>query len=82
MPNSNAILASLSAGDASALRPHLKPVYLESKTVLFNPGDSIEAVWFPAGAVVSLVVGLGTGETVEGAMVGKDGVVGGRSRVG
>jgi CRP-like cAMP-binding protein len=76
MPNSNALLASLSPGDAASIRPHLKPVHLESKTVLFNPGDSIDAVWFPAGAVVSLVVSLATGEMVEGAMVGKDGVVG------
>jgi CRP-like cAMP-binding protein len=76
MPNSNAILASLSPGDAASIRPHLRPVHLESKTVLFNPGDRIDAVWFPTGAVVSLVVGLGTGEMVEGAMVGKDGVVG------
>ena len=76
MPNSNIILAALTAGDANALRPHLKPVYLESKTILFNPGDIIDKVWIPEGAVVSLVVGLTTGETIEGAMVGKDGIVG------
>jgi CRP-like cAMP-binding protein len=76
MPNSNAILAAMSASDASALQPHLKSVYLESKRVLFNIGDIIDKVYFPAGAVVSLVVGLSTGEMVEGAMVGKDGVVG------
>jgi CRP-like cAMP-binding protein len=76
MPNSNAILAALSASDASAIQPHLKSVHLESKRVLFNIGDIIDKVYFPAGAVVSLVVGLSTGEMVEGAMVGKDGVVG------
>jgi CRP-like cAMP-binding protein len=76
MPNSNAILASLSAGDAASLQPHLKPAYFESKYILFNVGDCIDKVYFPAGAVVSLVVGLSSGETVEGAMVGKDGVVG------
>src|SRR6201747_1747809 len=76
MPNSNAILFALTAGDANALRPHLQPVYLESKTILFNPGDVIDKVWIPEGAVVSLVVGLTTGETIEGAMVGKDGIVG------
>src|ERR1700709_324846 len=76
MSNSNAILAVLAQGDANALRPPLKSVYLESKTILFNPGDIIDKVWFPEGAVVSLVVSLTTGEMVEGAMVGKDGVVG------
>jgi hypothetical protein len=54
----------------------IRPLYLQSKTILFNPGDTVDAVWFPEGAVISLVVGLATGETVEGAMVGKDGVVG------
>jgi len=76
MPNSNAILLSLPPGDSAALGPHLKAVHLESKRILFNPGDVIDEVYFPTGAVVSLVVGLSTGEMVEGAMVGKDGVVG------
>jgi CRP-like cAMP-binding protein len=76
MPNSNAILAALTPGDANALRPHLKSVQLPSKMILFNPGDIIDTVWFPEGAVVSLVVSLATGEMIEGAMVGKDGVVG------
>jgi CRP-like cAMP-binding protein len=76
MPNSNVILAALTSGDANALRPHLRPIDLESKTILFNPGDTIDKVWFPEGAVVSLVVSLTSGEMIEGAMVGKDGVVG------
>jgi CRP-like cAMP-binding protein len=76
MPNSNAILASLSASDAQALRPHLKSVQLQSKSILFDVGDIIDSVYFPTGAVVSLVVGLSTGEMIEGAMLGKDGVVG------
>jgi CRP-like cAMP-binding protein len=76
MPNSNAILAALPAGDVNALRPHLRSLSLQSKTILFNPGDTVDTVWFPEGAVVSLVVSLATGEMVEGAMVGKDGVVG------
>src|SRR6195952_5931449 len=66
----------MSASDASALQPHLTRVHLRSKQVLFNSGDTIDKVYFPTGAVVSLVVGLSSGETVEGAMVGKDGVVG------
>jgi CRP-like cAMP-binding protein len=76
MPSSNAIFASLSASDASALLPHLKRIHLPSRQVLFDAGDIIDSVYFPTSAVVSLVVGLSTGEMVEGAMVGKDGVVG------
>jgi CRP-like cAMP-binding protein len=72
----NAILASLSASDAAALRPHLKATHLQQKTVLFDVGDTINTVYFPTTAVVSLVVTLATGETTEAAMVGKDGAVG------
>jgi CRP-like cAMP-binding protein len=39
-------------------------------------GDNIDHVYFPAGAVISLVLVLSGGETVETAMVGKDGMVG------
>jgi hypothetical protein len=76
MSNSNAILNTLSPSDNAALRPHLKGIHLESKRGLFEIGDVIDSVYFPTGAVVSLVVGLSNGQMVEGAMVGKDGVVG------
>lgn len=76
MLHSNAILASLSASDAAALRPHLKATHLPQKTVLYETGDKIAAVYFPINAVVSLVVSLASGEMTEAAMVGRDGAVG------
>src|SRR4051795_7738036 len=76
MFESNAILASLSAGDVSSIRPHLKAIHLPQKTVLYEAGDTIKSVYFPTSAVVSLVITLETGETTEAAMVGKDGAVG------
>jgi CRP-like cAMP-binding protein len=76
MFQANAILASLSESDAAALRPHLRATNLQQKTVLYETGDTIQTVYFPTSAVVSLVVTLATGETTEAAMVGKDGAVG------
>ena len=76
MFQSNAILASLSASDAAALRPHLKATHLQQKTVLYETGDTINTVYFPISAVISLVVALSSGEMTEGAMVGRDGAVG------
>jgi CRP-like cAMP-binding protein len=76
MFQSNAILASLSPSDTAALRPHLKSTHLQQKTVLYDVGDAIDAVFFPTSAVVSLVVSLATGEMTEAAMVGKDGSIG------
>jgi CRP-like cAMP-binding protein len=77
--NSNLLLASLSPSDAAALHPHLKPIHLDHEQILFEAGDQIESVYFPAGSIVSIVVGLSTGEMVEAAMVGKDGLVGASS---
>jgi CRP-like cAMP-binding protein len=76
MLQSNAILSSLSAGDAAALRPHLKATHLQQKTVLYEAGDRIDTIHFPTNAVISLIVTLASGEMAEAAMVGRDGAVG------
>jgi CRP-like cAMP-binding protein len=77
MPHSsNLLLASLSPSDAVALQPHLKSTHLEQQRILVEAGDAIKAIYFPVNAVVSIVVALSTGELVEAAMIGRDGVVG------
>jgi hypothetical protein len=78
----NLLLASLSPSDAAALEPHLKPVHLEHEKVLFEAGGEVTDIYFPTGAIVSLVVGLSSGEVIEAAMVGKDGVVGASAALG
>jgi len=75
MTGRNLILQSLSASDLSLLEPHLKPIDLQQQKVLYEAGDTVNAVYFPYTAVVSLVVTLSTGEMIEAAMVGRDGVV-------
>jgi CRP-like cAMP-binding protein len=76
---SNLFLATLPDADFEALRPHLKPVDLPQGRVLFEMGASINQVYFPRSGVVSLVVDLTTGDTIEAAMVGRESVVGGSS---
>jgi len=76
MLEGNAILASLPESDANSIRPHLRPVHLPQKTVLFEAGAPINSVYFPITAVISLVIGLETGAMTESAMVGRDGAVG------
>jgi CRP-like cAMP-binding protein len=73
---SNLLLSSLSPEDRSALAPHLKPLSLKQQQILFEAGESIRYVYFPFNAIISLVVTLGTGEAIEAAMVGRDGIVG------
>jgi CRP-like cAMP-binding protein len=72
----NLLLNMLSRGDRQALEPHMKPGHFEQHHVLFEADEKIHHVYFPINAVVSLVVTLSTGETIEAAMVGADGVVG------
>jgi len=76
LPNANLLLASLSAVVTAFILPHLKPVHLASQRVLFDAGATVDRVYFPSGSIVSLVVTLSTGEMIEAAMVGKDGIVG------
>jgi CRP-like cAMP-binding protein len=47
--------------------------------ILFEAGDTIDRIFFPHAGVVSLVVELASGETIEAAMIGREGVVGGLS---
>jgi CRP-like cAMP-binding protein len=70
--SSNSLLASLSSADIAAFEPHMKRIRLEPKRVLYEQGSPINAVYFPVSAVISIVVSLSTGETIEAAMLGKD----------
>jgi hypothetical protein len=81
MHPANLLLASLSASDVSRIRPHLRSVE-PGQRILFEADDPINAVYFPTSAVISLVVGLSTGEMIEAAMVGKDGMVGAACALG
>jgi CRP-like cAMP-binding protein len=74
---SNLLLASLPAADLSALQPHLKVVDLVQETILYEAGHVVELVYFPHSGIVSLVVSLASGETVETAMIGRESLVGG-----
>lgn len=71
----NLLLASLSKSDIGLLLPHLKLVQFEQHQILFEAGDRIVTVYFPLTAIISLVVFLSSGQSVEAAMVGRDGVV-------
>lgn len=72
----NHLLDALTATMNQRLARSLTAVFLPTKTVLFEPGQTIEAVFFPVTAVVSLVTPLIDGAAVEVATVGNEGVVG------
>jgi len=69
----NRLLSSLPERDAELLRPHLREVHLTKGLVLADVGDRISQVLFPSSAVLSVVVSLEDGRTVEVATLGMEG---------
>ena len=72
----NRLLASLPRGDYEALLPDLQSVEVEHRQHIAAPGDAFEYVYFPRGAVISLLVLMEDGQSVEGATIGSEGVAG------
>src|SRR5262245_20951571 len=72
----NLLLEALPKSVAYSLGPSLKRAVLQQRQVLFDVGEPIRRVYFPLDAVVSLITPLSNGQTVETAMVGRDGVIG------
>src|SRR3954467_15891497 len=72
----NHFLLSLSASDRDLIFPHLKKVTVPRETVIFKAEGTIEHVYFPHSGIISLIVGLSTGQFVEAGMLGRNGVIG------
>jgi CRP-like cAMP-binding protein len=72
----NHFLKSLSASDRDLIFPHLRPAVLPLQAIVYKAEEPIEGVYFPHAGIVSLIVGLRTGEFVEAGMLGRNGVVG------
>jgi CRP-like cAMP-binding protein len=73
---SNRILSTLSAAELQLLEPNLERVPLRARDVLQEPGTTLEYAWFPESGMISLVLPLSDGRTVEVAAVGIEGVAG------
>ena len=78
----NGLLASLSAGDFEAIRPHLRTVDLDPGLVLAEVGDVLKRAYFPHRGAISLVVKLTKGEHVQVAMIGRGSIFGAFSALG
>ena len=72
----NRLLKRLAADDFSLLQPNLKEISMVQGAVLHAPGESIEHVYFPISGMVSILAVMRTGEQIETAIVGREGVVG------
>jgi CRP-like cAMP-binding protein len=68
----NALPADLHA----LMRPDLRPVVLKRDDVLLRAGEVMDFVYFPTTGLVSMVVSLENGSTIEATTIGNDGFSG------
>jgi CRP-like cAMP-binding protein len=72
----NIILAALNAEERPQLLPYLERVPLKAGSVLWEPNQPMEFVYFPSSGMVSFVAVMRNGATVEVGMTGREGFVG------
>ncbi|MDT8320422.1 MAG: Crp/Fnr family transcriptional regulator [Xanthomonadales bacterium] len=72
----NRLLAALPAEAKEHLFPHMKLVDLPLGKVLYESGDTLQFVYFPTDAIVSLLYVMENGASAEISVVGNEGVVG------
>ena len=72
----NEILLAMTPREFSLVRPHLQFVDLEQHRILYEPHKKLKFMYFPNRGLISLVVVLKSGKTVEAGIVGKEGASG------
>jgi CRP-like cAMP-binding protein len=72
----NQLLASLPCDEYARLFLNLEPVSLRAKQILALPDEPIGHVYFLRDAVVSLLVEMENGSSIEAASVGSEGLIG------
>ncbi|EIK97260.1 Crp/FNR family transcriptional regulator [Pseudomonas sp. M47T1] len=75
-PYQNHLLAALPAAALERLLPHLVHVDMPLGKVLYESGDALRHVYFPADCIVSLLYVMENGACAEISVVGNEGLVG------
>jgi CRP-like cAMP-binding protein len=75
-PMQNHLLAALPAAVYEAWLPMLESVDMPLGTVLYESGTTLDHLYFPTTAIVSMLYVMENGESAEVAIVGNDGLVG------
>ncbi|MCW5635881.1 MAG: Crp/Fnr family transcriptional regulator [Rubrivivax sp.] len=75
-PRQNRLVAALPQAEWQRWQPQLEWVSLPLGQVLYESGHTLEHVYFPTTAIVSLLYVLESGASAEIAVVGHEGVVG------
>ena len=75
-PRQNQLLAALPDDEWQRWQPHLELAQLPLGTVLYESGGTLNNVFFPTTAIVSLLYVMENGDHAEIAMVGQEGLIG------
>lgn len=75
-PLGNRLLASLPTEEYKHLLPKLERVVFSLGQNIYEPGESLEYIYFPISLVVSLLYTMEDGSTAETGLIGNDGAVG------
>jgi CRP-like cAMP-binding protein len=75
-PQGNRLLARLPPQDYQLLFPHLQPVPLALKYVLYEVRSTIDYAYFPNRGVISALTVMEDGRAIEVATIGDEGMVG------
>lgn len=75
-PRANRLLRGLSDAELERIRPALEPVYLPRPTELEAANEDVRFVYFPTTGIASIVAIDESGESVDTAMIGREGMTG------
>lgn len=75
-PIGNKLLAALPSSEYERLLPHLEAVSLSFKQYIYKPNEPIQHVYFPNSGIISMLIVMEDGSTVEVATIGNEGMIG------
>jgi CRP-like cAMP-binding protein len=73
----NVLLSRLSDGHLESIRPHLKPVELEQRQVIYRPNEEVKHAYFVESGMMSIVSIMDEGSSIEVGTIGFEGMTGG-----
>jgi CRP-like cAMP-binding protein len=74
--NGNHLLGVLPGAEWARFATHLVPVNMSLGQVIYESGDRLDHVYFPATSIVSLLYVMQSGASAEIAIVGNEGMIG------
>ena len=75
-PRKNQLLAALPAGEWQRVAQHLELIDMPLGDVLYEPGETLNYVYFPTTAIISLLYVMENGSSAEIAVAGREAIIG------